>query len=145
VLSYSTRTTKWVFQNYRQRAYLVPQFGFPRYFTARNVPRFWPADLGALPIPNNIVKTSLADLLDPDHVPGELTPTSGTAALYLAHQLFPGADLLATGFSFLDGAERSEWAHHAGGTTEVNRFHDLAREAALLRSWLDDGSMRFRH
>jgi hypothetical protein len=143
ILSHATRTTPWVFHDYRNRAYLVPQAGAPRYYKVNPALSFWPHDLGAIPIPNAVVKKRLVDLLDPEHVPGQLTPTSGLMGLYLAHELFPEADMVATGFSFLDGAEQASWAHHSGGETPVNQFHDLAREGALLRSWIDDGSMRF--
>jgi hypothetical protein len=143
ILSRSTRLTRWCFQDYRKRAYLVPQMGFPLYYGVRPRPDFWPADLGAMPIPNKAVKQRIADRLDPNHEPGSITPTSGTAALYLAHEMFPDADLVATGFSFLDSQPQSEWAHHSGGSTAVNKHHDLGLEGALLRSWIDDGSVRF--
>jgi len=143
ILSHATRITPWVFRDYRRRAYLVPQAGAPRYYKVNPAVSFWPKDLGAVPIPNAVVKKPLVDLLDPGHVPGELTPTSGLLGLYLAHELFPGTELVATGFSFLDGASQESWAHHAGGATAVNRYHDLAREGALLRGWIDDGSLRF--
>lgn len=144
VLSRSVRVTPWVFKDYRHRAYLVPQLGFPLYPGVRPRPDFWPPDLGAMPIPNKVVKKRLADLLDPDHEPGSLTPTSGTTAMYLAHEMFPGVDMVATGFSFLDEHEQTEWAHHSGGTTRVNKFHNLALEGALLKAWIADGSVRFR-
>jgi hypothetical protein len=143
LLSHATRITRWVFQDYRRRAYLVPQMGFPLYYVVHGAPEFWPPDLGALPIPNAVVKARLADLLDPDHVPGRLTPTSGTTALFLAHEMFPDAEMLATGFSFVSDHTQTEWSHHSGGSTAVHRLHDLAREGALLRSWIEDGSVRF--
>ena len=77
LLSHATRITPWVFQDYRRRAYLVPQMGFPLYRVVNGAPAFWPADLGALPIPNAVVKARLADRLDPDHVPGRLGPERG--------------------------------------------------------------------
>jgi hypothetical protein len=143
VLSHATRITPWVFQNYRRRAYLVPQMGFPLFYPVRPLADFWPPDLGALPLPNAVVKKRLADLLDPHHVPGRLTPTSGSAALYLAHEMFPDARMVATGFSFLSQQDQTEWAHHSGGSTAVNKYHDLALEGALLRSWIDDRSVQF--
>lgn len=143
LLSRSTRMTPWVFQDYRRRAYLVPQMGFPLYYTVRPGPTFWPADLGAVPLPNGVVKKRLADLLDPGHEPGRLTPTTGITAVFLAHEMFPDADLVATGFSFVTDQDQVEWAHHAGGTTAVNKYHDLRLESALLRSWIADGSLRF--
>jgi hypothetical protein len=145
ILSHATATTSWVFRNYRDRAYVVPQAGLPR--NPRPIPAvpFWPADLGAMPLPNAIVKQRLADELDPAHVPGELTPTTGMIGVYLAHELFPGSEVIVTGLSFLDGAPREKWEHHAGSSTEINRWHDLALEGRLLRRWIDDGSVRFLH
>lgn len=143
LLSRSTRLTPWVFRDYRRRAYLVPQMGFPLYYTVRPGPAFWPADLGAVSLPNGVVKRRLADLLDPAHEPGRLTPTTGITAVYLAHEMFPDADLVATGFSFVADQDQREWAHHAGGTTAVNKYHDLRLESALLRRWIADGSLRF--
>jgi hypothetical protein len=145
VLSHATRITPWVFRDYRRRAYLVPQMGFPLFRVVRGAPAFWPADLGALPIPNATVKRQLVDRLDPDHEPGRLTPTSGTTAVFLARELFPAADLVATGFSYFSNPDKDqpgEWAHHSGGTTAVNKNHDLALEGTLLRSWIADGSLR---
>jgi len=143
ILSHATRTTPWVFQDYRRRAYLVPQAGAVRYYKVNPAVSFWPNDLGAVPIPNAVVKKRLVDLMDPDHAPGDLTPTSGLMGLYLAHELFPEADMVATGFSFVDGASQASWRHHSGGETAVNRYHDLALEGGLLRRWIDDGSTRF--
>lgn len=143
LLSHATRMTRWVFQDYRRRAYLVPQMGFPLYRFVRGAPAFWPSDLGALPIPNAVVKARLTDRLDPDHEPGGLTPTSGTTALFLAHEMFPEAEMVATGFSFVADRGQTEWSHHSGGSTAVHRLHNLDLEATLLRSWIEDGSVRF--
>jgi hypothetical protein len=143
LVSRRVRTTRWVFQDYRKRAYLVPQMGFPLLRGVRLNPLFWPTDLGAMPLPNGVVMKRLADLLDPDHQPGRLIPTSGTTLAYLAHEMFPDAQMLTTGFSFMAETEQAEWAHHSGGSTLVNPYHRLALEGALLRSWVADGSMRF--
>jgi hypothetical protein len=143
LISRRVRTTKWVFQDYRRRGYLVPQMGFPLLRGVRLNPLFWPPDLGAMPLPNGVVMKRLADRLDPGHAPGRLIPTSGTTLAYLAHEMFPGAAMLATGFSFMTLTEQTEWAHHSGGTTAVHEYHDLSLEAELLRSWVADGSIRF--
>jgi hypothetical protein len=143
LLSRRVRSTRWVFQDYRRRAYLVPQMGFPLLRGVRLNPLFWPRDLGAMPLPNGVVMKRLADRLDPEHRPGRLIPTSGMTLGYLAHEMFPAARLVATGFSFLNQTEQTEWAHHSGGSTLVNPYHDLAREGALLGSWVDDGSVQF--
>lgn len=142
LLSRNTRVTPWLFQDYRRRAYLVMQAGFTTFRWFRGPAEHWPADLGAMPVPNDVVTRPLADRLWPDRPPASLIPTTGTTAVFLAHELFPEAELVATGFSFVDRREQTEWSHHAGGSTAVNRLHHLDREGALLQSWVDDGSMR---
>ena len=147
LLSRSTSVTPWVFHRYRERAYLVPQAGFVQHhsddpFGLLLEKRFWPADLGSLPLPNAVVKARLNRMLDPDGGPGTLIPTTGTMALYLAHEMFPEAELVATGFSFLDDPHQTSWAHHSGGKTTVNPLHRLDLEARLLQTWLADGSLR---
>lgn len=148
ILSRSTAITPWVFQNYRRRAYLVPQAGFVQYHLENRVgllldAPFWPEDLGAMPLPNSVVKTRVARALDPLHRPGSLIPTTGMMAMFMAHEMFPDADLMVTGFSFLDDSEQTHWSHHSGGRTKVNWQHRLDLEAALLRSWIDDGSAHY--
>lgn len=142
LLSRSTRFTPWVFQDYRKRAYLLMQAGFTNFRRIRDTAAHWPADLGAMPVPNAVVTSRLADWLWPDREPLSLIPTTGTTALFLAHELFPEAELVATGFSFIEDREQVEWGHHAGGTTRVNDLHRLDLEAELLRGWIDDDSMR---
>jgi hypothetical protein len=141
LLSRSTRMTRWVFQDYRKRAYLLMQAGFTNFRKVRDTAAHWPADLGAMPVPNAAVTKPLADRLLPDRQPLTLIPSTGTTGLFLAHEMFPSAELLATGFSFLDDRDQQEWRHHAGGATVVNSLHRLDLEGSLLQSWVDDGSM----
>ncbi len=143
LLNHATHNTPWVFRDHRRRLYLVPQAGFGRYHQVNPQVSFWPADLGAIPVPNAVVTKPLVDRMDPHHVPNTLIPTSGTLALVIAHELFPDADMVATGFSFVDAREQTEWRHHSGSSTGVPAFHDLRLEGALLQSWIDDGSVRF--
>jgi hypothetical protein len=141
LLSRSTQITRWVFEGYRSRCYLVMQAGFTTFHSLREQPSHWPADLGALPVPNGVVTKRLADRLAPDREPGSLIPTTGTTGLFLAHEMYQDARMLATGFSFLRDRNQAAWAHRSGGTTAVNDKHDLGREGALLQSWVEDGSM----
>jgi hypothetical protein len=148
LLSRATTLTPWTLRDYRSRAYLVPQAGFVQYHPGDEIglllhADFWPADLGAMPLPNAAVKLRVVAALDPTARPGSLIPTTGTTALFLAHEMFPDAELVGTGFSFLDDEEQQSWSHHSGGHTKVNWQHRLDLEAALLRSWIADGS--FRH
>src|SRR6478735_5596245 len=75
ILSRSTRLTRWVFQDYRRRLYLVPQGGIVVWRLGEpkgillDTP-WWPADLGCIPLPNAVVKARIVRALDPDHEPG---------------------------------------------------------------------------
>ncbi len=142
VTSRYARVTPWTFRDYKRRAYLIPQAGFGVRSSLIQQPLYWPSDLGALPIPYAPVVAELKDLLDPEHQPGKLIPTTGTLACYLAHELFPTADFLATGFSFLDGIQQEAWSYQGGGGSPVISQHRLDLEGALLRSWIADGSLR---
>lgn len=147
LLSRATTFTPWTMRGHRERAYLVPQAGFVQYRPGDEIglllhAGFWPADLGAMPLPNAVVKARIVRALDPDARPGSVIPTAGTTALFLAHEMFPGADLVGTGFSFLDDEEQTSWSHHSGGHTKVNWQHRLDLEATLLRSWIADGTLR---
>ena len=142
VLSRYAPVTPWTFQDYKRRAYLIPQAGYGLRYILHPQPYFWPSDLGSLPIPNAPVITRLLDRLDPNHVPNELIPTSGTIGLFLGHEMFPDAELVATGYSFLDGVQQTAWRYQSGGGSPVIAAHQLPLEAALLRSWVRDGTLR---
>jgi hypothetical protein len=148
ILSRSTTMTRWVFHNYRRRAYLIPQAGFVQYRYGDTIgllleTAYWPPDLGAMPVPNGVVKARVVRALAPDAKPGSIIPTTGTMAAFLGHELFPDAELVSTGFSFLEDSSQKYWSHHSGSSTKVNWQHRLDLEAELLRSWIADGSMRF--
>ena len=147
LLSRAAVLTPWTLQNHQGRAYLVPQAGWVQWQPGDELgllPRagFWPADLGAMPLPNAVVKARLVRALDPTARPGSVIPTTGMTAVFLAHEMFPHADLVATGFSLLDDQTQKSWAHHDGTQTKVNWQHRLDLEAALLRRWIADGSLR---
>lgn len=145
--SRATTMTPSSMRGYRDRAYLVPQAGWVQYPPGDDIglllhAGFWPEDLGAVPLPNAVVKQRLVHALDPTARPGSVIPTTGLTAVFLAHEMFPDADLVGTGFSFLEDDKQTSWAHHSGGHTKVNWQHHLDLEAALLRSWIADGSLR---
>ncbi|WP_377644030.1 hypothetical protein [Oryzobacter terrae] len=147
LFSRATTMTPSSLRGYRDRAYLVPQQGWVQYRTGDHIglllhAGFWPDDLGAMPLPNGAVKARVVHALDPTARPGSVIPTTGLTALFLAHEMFPDADLVGTGFSFLEDERQTSWAHHSGGHTKVNWQHHLDLEAALLRSWIADGSLR---
>jgi hypothetical protein len=143
LLNKSTRITPCVFQEYRKRVYLLPQGGYTTFRTVRPTPSHWPADLGAWPLSNQFFVRRLNDLLQPEREPGSLIPTTGMMSLFLAHDCFPEADLVAIGFSFLAKRDQTEWEHHVGGTVPVHSAHRIDLEGALLESWIAEGSLRF--
>ena len=57
------------------------------------------------------------------------------AALDRAH-CYPEADLVLTGFSFVDDPNQTSWMHAAGDSCIVGPEHQIAAEARLLESWL---------
>jgi hypothetical protein len=147
LLSRAAVLNPWTLRGHQGRAYLVPQAGWVQYRPGDEVglllhAGFWPADLGAMPLPNAVVKARVVRALDPTAVPGSVIPTTGMMAVFLAHEMFPGADLVATGFSLLDDVTQTSWAHHDGTHTRVNRRHHLDLEARQLQSWIADGSLR---
>jgi hypothetical protein len=148
IMSRSAMPTPWTLRDYRSRAYLVPQAGFVQYRTDDAVglllhAEFWPADLGVMPLPNAVVKARCVHALDPEARPGSVIPTTGTMGVFLAHEMFPDADLVITGLSMVDDVAQKAWRHHSGGHTKVNWQHRLDLESRLLRSWIDDGSARY--
>ncbi len=147
VMSRSTALTPDALRGYRQRLYLSPQMGWVQYQPGDELgllvhAEYWPIDLGSVPLPNAVVKARCVRALDPDAPPGSIIPTTGTTAIFLAHEMFPDAHLVATGFSFLDDSRQTSWSHHSGGHVKVNWQHRLDLEARLLNSWIADGSLR---
>ena len=71
-----------------------------------------------------------------------LAPTTGTTAAWLAVRLFPEAEVLLTGLSFVDDPDQVEWDHQWGDSVRVGPEHRIAAEAALLRRWRDEGRVR---
>ena len=126
-------------ENYRKRAYLIAEGGHIVHRTNRLYPSYWPEDLGCWPIANRAVVADLRTLIDPTGESGLVVPTTGMLAAYLGHLLFPDANLELAGFSFLTQPDQTTWAHHVGGTVPVSKEHDLAKEGALMQSWIDTG------
>ena len=69
-------------------------------------------------------------------------PTTGTTAAWLAVRLFPEAEVLVTGLSFVDAPDQVEWDHQWGDSVRVGPEHRIAAEATLLRRWRDEGRVR---
>jgi len=147
LLSRRTRLTPWALRDYRDRLYLVPQAGFVEYHPGDEVgllleTPFWPEDLGAVPLPNAVVKARAVQALDPGAAPGAVIPTTGTMGVFMAHEMFPEAEVVIAGFSFLDDVAQTHWDHHSGARVKLNTRHQLDLEARLLHRWIDDGTVR---
>ena len=141
LLAKVTRVTPYVFRDYARRAYLVPEAGQMRALGGKPPPVItpsWPADLGCVPVPNAGFAAALVAQLDPGD--GRYAvPTTGTLSAFVGYTVFPGAELMLTGFSFLHAPEQTEWLHHYGDASPVHEAHLLDRERALMQSWIDAG------
>lgn len=134
-----TRITPWFFQDYLRRAYFVVDAGTALRKVPFPTPSWWPEDLAAWPIPNRLFGIPLRVRMRPETEGRGAVPTTGTMAAYLMRELFPEANLMLTGFSFLHDREQTEWSHQWGDTCIVHPAHKLDREGELLMSWVDDG------
>lgn len=143
VAAHVTRITPWFFENYGSRAYLVIDAGRMSHKDPAFPPTNWPEDLGAWPISNRIFGRPLKIRIKPEREGKGAVPTTGTCAAYVAHELFPEAEVILTGYSFLHDREQTEWVHHWGDVSPVHKAHLLDREGALLQSWVDEGSATF--
>lgn len=143
VAARATRVTPWFFKDYPRRAYLVIDAGNLRKPVPPLLPEPWPEDLGAWPISNRVFGIPLKVLIRPEAEGRGAVPTTGTEAAYVAHELFPEAELFLTGYSFVNDREQTSWNHHWGDTSSVHRAHKIDREGDLLQSWIDEGSANF--
>ncbi|MGZ4427891.1 MAG: hypothetical protein ACXVXC_10720 [Nocardioidaceae bacterium] len=136
------RATEFVYHRYRDRLYLMVE---PMRLHGRpeSWPSSWPADLGAVSVPNRSIAIPLAEQLGLPWQSEALAPTTGTTAAYLALVLFGGADVVLTGFSFVDDPDQRSWRHQWGDVAPVGPEHRIREEAELMRSWIADGRVRF--
>jgi hypothetical protein len=136
-----TRATEFVFNDYRDRLYALVEpmrlHGNPEMW-----PTSWPDDLGLVPVSNRAFTRPLNELLGIPWREERLAPTTGTLATYLAVSLFPDADVLVSGLSYLDDPGQQQWQHQWGDWCPVGREHRIENESRLLRSWLADGRIR---
>ncbi|MFL6159081.1 MAG: hypothetical protein ACJ72D_23585 [Marmoricola sp.] len=130
------------FDRYRERLYVLLEpmrmYGRPEVWPAN-----WPADLGHAVARNDAVAIPLNDELGLPWRTEELAPTTGTTAAWLALNLFPDAEVLLTGISFLDDPHQTFWHHQGGDSVRVGAEHRIAVEADLVRGWIDAGRVRF--
>lgn len=135
VLNWLIRATKWVFQDYHRRLYLMVEPGRLHFGDGERLPGWWPRDLGFLPVSNRDVTLPLSDALG---LPTRSEPTwatTGTMAAWIARTSYPDADLILTGFSFIDDPHQTTWMHAAGDSCVVGAEHQIAIEGRMLDSW----------
>ncbi|MEI7055146.1 hypothetical protein WBG06_04955 [Nocardioides sp. CCNWLW239] len=132
-----TRPTRFTFDRYRERLYLLAE---PMRFHGRPEawPMSWPPDLGFVPLPNAEVLPRIGDELDIPWRAEKLAPTTGFTAAWLAVNLFPGADIRLAGFSFIDNPGQTEWTYQGGGTSPVAPEHRIEAEARVMNDWLKE-------
>jgi len=135
------RATPYLFHRYRERLYVLLE---PmRMFGRREVwPESWPDDLGFVVARNDEIAMPLNDELGLPWREERLAPTTGTTAAWLAVRLFPEAEVLLTGLSFVDAPDQTEWDHQWGDSVRVGPEHRIVAEAELLRRWRGEGRVR---
>ncbi|WP_007026255.1 hypothetical protein [Saccharomonospora iraqiensis] len=143
VFDRALRATKWVFADYRSKLYLLVESG-PAYPDPRDLPRWWPVDLGFVPVPAREFIRPLIRALAPTHpadapdtvaerdgpdrgTPGPETPATGTVAAWIARTSFPDAELVLAGLG-------------PGGSGPGD--DPRPAEDALLDSWVGTGTAR---
>ncbi|GAB3429591.1 hypothetical protein GCM10027436_01560 [Actinophytocola sediminis] len=134
VFNRALRATKWVFENYRERLYLMVEPG-RLHWEPDDVPGWWPPDLGFVPVSNREVTLPLSDALGLPTRQESTWATTGTMAAWIARTSYPEADLILTGFSFVDDPNQTSWMHAAGDSCIVGPEHQIAAEGRLLHSW----------
>ena len=138
VFNRALRPTPWVFDDYRNRLYLLVEPG-RLHWEPELIPDWWPADLGFVAVPNREITLPLADALG---LPVRTEPTwatTGTMAIWLAATRFPEAAIQLAGFSFIDDPTQTSWLHAWGEGCLVGPEHQIAAESRLVNSWLDSG------
>ena len=144
VTARTTRPTPGFLKDYRNRAYFVGDTFSLDVPEPVGWPSYWPADLGPWPLPNRALGLPLKYLLRPTRGGLGVFPTTGTQAVYLAYRMFPEADIVLTGFSFLDDREQDSWGYHADlPDAPVHATHKLDREGAYLQGLVDRGEVRY--
>lgn len=138
VFNRALHATQWVFRDYRSRLYLLVEPGRMHWEPA-DVPQWWPADLGFVPVSNREVSLPLSEALGQQTLSDGTWATTGTMACWIARTTFPDAELVLSGFSFVDNPEQTTWEHAAGDSCIVGPEHRIAAEGRLLDSWLKQG------
>lgn len=139
VFNRALRATRWVFHDYRSRLYLMVEPG-RLHWEPEDLPEWWPEDLGFVPVSNREVTIPLSEALGLASMQEGHWATTGTMAAWIAHTTFPDAELLLSGFSFIDDPDQTSWEHAAGDSCIVGPEHRIAAEGRLMNSWIESGS-----
>ncbi|GAB3503958.1 hypothetical protein FB471_3969 [Amycolatopsis cihanbeyliensis] len=139
VFNRALRATRWVFENYRSRLYLLVEPG-RLLWEPEDIPPWWPRDLGFVPVSNREVTLPLSEALGLATKEEGAWATTGTMAAWIARTTFPRADLVLSGFSFIDDPDQTHWEHAAGDSCKVGPEHRIAAEGRLLDSWTKTGN-----
>ncbi|MGX7823594.1 hypothetical protein ACTG9Q_00725 [Actinokineospora sp. 24-640] len=134
VFNRAVRATRWLFRDYRRRLYLMVEPG-RLHWEPDMLPAWWPPDLGLVPVSNREVTLPLSDAVGIASRTEAAWATTGTMAAWIARTSFPMAELLLTGFSFIDDPNQTAWEHAAGDSCIVGPEHRIAAEGRLLDSW----------
>jgi len=136
------RPTPWFFAEYTKRLYLMIEPG-RMHWEWEQYPDFWPQDLGFITVPNRDVIIPLNNAIALDAQRDGLWATTGTTMAWIAAELFPDADLVAAGFSFVAEPDQREWKHAYGDPSPVGPEHRIANEAILFQRWSDAGRLHY--
>ncbi|WP_199431114.1 hypothetical protein [Qaidamihabitans albus] len=141
VFNRALRATRYVFEHYRSRLYLMVEPG-RLHWEPEPIPEWWPADLGLVPVSNREVTLPLSEAMGLPSREAATWATTGTMAAWIARTSFPDADLVLTGFSFIDDPHQTSWEHAAGDSCKVGPEHQIAAEGRLLDSWTKTGKTK---
>lgn len=142
VFNRALRASPRVFDRYRERLYLMVEPG-RLHWEPDFLPRWWPADLGHLPVPNREITLPLSDALGLRSRDEAVWATTGMMSAWIARTLFPDAELRLAGFSMLAERNQTEWEHAWGDSCPVGPEHRIEPEGELLQSWIDAGHARW--
>lgn len=135
------RATRWSFEDYRSRAYLLVEPG-RLHWEVEALPAWWPEDLGHLSVPNAEVTIPIGHELGYDARTEPRWPTTGTIAAWVMHRMFPEAELRLTGYSFLRTVSQQHWEHAAGTTVRIREEHQLDDDMRLMSNLLSLPAVR---
>jgi hypothetical protein len=130
----------YTFADYSSRLYLLVEPG-RLHWEPEQLPKWWPADLGFVPVPNWRYTVPMLHLLGLDPAQ-EVWPTTGTLITFLVTELFPTATVLLTGMSIVDEPDQLTFRHAWGEPVLVTPEHRLSAEAELLRRWHASGRIQ---